>query len=136
MRLRVASPPGTHRRDGAAREPTRALFAPPIANLKPASPLALDDDVAVQRAQFDLAKVTASGIDLFRNQGRAFSAVACSTRRSVAASVYANGRWFGIEIGLQHSERGAGVNVNSYFFLRASLIKSRRCSSCSFLMAF
>jgi hypothetical protein len=42
-----------------------------FANLKPASTLALDDDLAVQRAQFDLANVAASSIDLLRNQGRA-----------------------------------------------------------------
>ena len=38
------------------------LLAPPIANLKAASPLALDDDVAVPRAQFDLAKLTGTGL--------------------------------------------------------------------------
>jgi len=53
--LRVASSPGTAGRDGAVREPTRALFVPPVANLKSARTLALDDDVAVLRAQFDLA---------------------------------------------------------------------------------
>ena len=53
--------------DGAAREPTRALFVPPIANFKAARTLALDDDVAVQRAQFDLANVATGSIDLFRN---------------------------------------------------------------------
>ena len=47
------------------------LFVPSIANLKTARTLALDHDIAVQRAQFDLANVAASGIDLFRNQGRA-----------------------------------------------------------------
>jgi hypothetical protein len=44
---------------------------PSVANLKTASPLARDDDVAVQRAQFDLPNMTASSIDLFRDQGRA-----------------------------------------------------------------
>ena len=36
-----------------------------VANLKPARSLALDDDVAVPREQFDLANVTASGVCLF-----------------------------------------------------------------------
>ena len=35
------------------------LFVPPVANLKTARTLALDDDFAVLRAQFDLANVTA-----------------------------------------------------------------------------
>src|ERR1019366_7601966 len=35
------------------------LFVPSVPNLKSARTLALDDDVAVQRAQFDLSNVTA-----------------------------------------------------------------------------
>jgi hypothetical protein len=35
------------------------LFAPAIANLKRARTLALDGDLAVQRAQFDLSNMTA-----------------------------------------------------------------------------
>jgi hypothetical protein len=34
------------------------LFFPPVGNLKPSHPLALDDDLAVPLAQFDLANVT------------------------------------------------------------------------------
>ena len=49
----------------------RALFVPASAYLKSARTLALDDDATVQRAQFDLANVTTSGIDLFSDQGRA-----------------------------------------------------------------
>jgi hypothetical protein len=56
-RRRAASPPGTAGRDDAAREPTRALFVAAIANLKAASPLALNGDLAVSRAQFDLTNV-------------------------------------------------------------------------------
>jgi len=37
------------------------LFAASVANLKPASALALDDDLAVPLAQFDLANVTTRG---------------------------------------------------------------------------
>jgi len=40
-----------------------------VENLKPARTLALDDNFAVQRAQFDLANVAASGISLSGNQG-------------------------------------------------------------------
>ncbi len=79
-----------------------ALLSPSVANLKPASPLALDDDSAMLRAQFDLANVTASGIDLFSDQGRALLAVACSARRNVSASVDANCRRRGIEVGFEH----------------------------------
>jgi hypothetical protein len=69
--LRPTSLPGTI--GGMARLgcDTGALFISAIANLNTARMLALDDDFAVQRAQFDLANVTASGIDLFRNQRRA-----------------------------------------------------------------
>jgi len=79
-----------------------------IANLKTARTLALDDDFAVQRAQFDLANMTTSGIDLFRNQSRAPRASASFAPRNVAASMDANGRRRGIEIGLQHTS-GARV---------------------------
>ena len=65
---------GHDRRDGADRGRHGRLFVPPIANLKTASTLALDDDFAVQRAQLDLSNMTTSGIDLFRNQRRALSA--------------------------------------------------------------
>ena len=41
------------------QEPTRALFVPPVANLKTASALALDDVFAMQRAQFDLSMLIA-----------------------------------------------------------------------------
>lgn len=46
------------------------LVVSSVAYLKTASTLALDDDFAVQRAQFDLANVTASRICLFGDQGR------------------------------------------------------------------
>jgi hypothetical protein len=38
------------------------LLAAPVADLQSATPLALDDDPAVPRAQFDLANETTSGI--------------------------------------------------------------------------
>ncbi len=44
---------------------------PPITNLKTARALALDDGLAVPRAQFDLANVTTGSIDLLGDQGRA-----------------------------------------------------------------
>jgi hypothetical protein len=45
------------------------MFSSPIANLKPASPLAIDDDLAVPRAQFDLAN-SAGAVNLRGDQGR------------------------------------------------------------------
>jgi hypothetical protein len=39
------------------------LYVPPIADLKPASTLTLDADLAVQRAEFDLANVTPCRVD-------------------------------------------------------------------------
>lgn len=62
---------GHDRLDRADREPTRALFVAAIANFNTARTLALNDDLAVLQAQFDLSNVTASGTDLFRDQGRA-----------------------------------------------------------------
>lgn len=53
----------------------RSAFLP-VANLKPARALAPDDDLALQRAQFDLPNVTASSIDLLRSQRRALQAAA------------------------------------------------------------
>jgi hypothetical protein len=70
-------------------KPCRPLFVASVANLKPASLLALDDDLAMPLTQFDLAKVTASGIDLLRDEGRAPRAVAGSARRDGSASVNA-----------------------------------------------
>ena len=57
--LLVAWPPGAMWRDGAIRLQHARLFFPTIANLKAARSLALDDNLAVRRAQFDLADVTA-----------------------------------------------------------------------------
>jgi hypothetical protein len=74
------------------------------ARLARASPLALGDDLAVLRAQFDLANVSASSIDLFRNQGRALKAAARTARRNVAASMDANGRRRGIAVRLEHAD--------------------------------
>jgi hypothetical protein len=45
-----------------------------VANLKTASALTLDDDLAMPRAQFDLPNVSASSIDFFCDQGRALRA--------------------------------------------------------------
>ncbi len=99
---------GLHRQS-VTRRPRHALLVPPIANLKSAIPLALDDDLAVERAQFDLANVTTSSIDLLRNQSRAHLAVACSERRNVSASVDADCCRRRIEIRLQH-KRPAGTS--------------------------
>jgi hypothetical protein len=56
-----------------------------VANLKAASRLALDDDLAMLRAQFDLANVTTGSIDLLRDQSRALQATASFALRNVAA---------------------------------------------------
>jgi hypothetical protein len=51
---------------------------------------ALDDDLAIERAQFDLPNMAASGIDLFGDESRAFRATASFAQRNAAASVNAN----------------------------------------------
>ncbi len=87
---------------------------PPVANLKTALSLALDDDLAVLRAQFDLSNVTASSIDLLRDQRRALQAAACPARRNVAASVDANCRRSGIEVRLKHTRAAQTVTLRSW----------------------
>ena len=99
---------GRTRRSLPDSSPGFALFASSITNFKTASPLALNDDVALLRHKFDLANVTASGIDLLRNRGRAPRASASFAPRNVAASVDANRCRRGIKIGLQHTS-GARV---------------------------
>jgi hypothetical protein len=74
-----------------------------VANLKPARSFARDDNFAVLRAQFDLANVTASGIDLLRDQRRALETTTRSALRNVFASVNANFCRRGVEVGLQHT---------------------------------
>jgi len=69
----------------------RTLSIPPIRDLKTARPLALNDDLAVPLAQFDLANVSARAVNLFGDQGRAFWASAFFTSRCAFASVDAEG---------------------------------------------
>jgi hypothetical protein len=53
-----------------------------VANLKPTRSLALDDDLAVPRAQFDLANVSARVVNLLGDQGRAlWAAELCTAKR-------------------------------------------------------
>jgi hypothetical protein len=77
------------------------LFAS-VADLKPPRLLALDDDLAVALAQFDLANVSARAVNLLGDQSRALDAAARFALRNVAASVDAKSRGRGIEIGLKH----------------------------------
>jgi hypothetical protein len=74
------------------------LFVPPIANLEAARPLALDDDLAAQKAQFDLANVTARAVNLLGDQRRAIQASASLALHNVFASVDAKSRRRGIEV--------------------------------------
>jgi hypothetical protein len=68
----------------------------------PAPALALDDDLAVPQAQFDLANLSACAVNLLGYQRRALQAATRSAPRNVAASVDANGRRRGIEVRLKH----------------------------------
>jgi hypothetical protein len=85
-----------------------------IRNLKTARTLALDDNFAMQPAQFDLANVAASGIDLLRDQGRAFRASARFALRNVTASVDANFCRSGIEVRLKHTRAAQTVRLRSW----------------------
>jgi len=75
---------------------------PPIADLQTACTLALDDDLAVPRAKFDLANMAPGATNLLGNKSRAGKAVAGLASRNVVAMMDADGRWFGIEIRLKH----------------------------------
>jgi len=86
-----------------------SLFVPPVANLKTASPLALDDDLAVQRTQFDLADVTASGIDFLSDQRCALKATARSALRNEFAAVNTNFCRCGVEVRLKHTPGTAQI---------------------------
>jgi hypothetical protein len=67
--------------------------------------------LAVQRTQFDLANVTASSIDLLRNQRRALETASRSALRNVFAAVDANGCRRRVEIGLQHTPLDRVVKI-------------------------
>jgi hypothetical protein len=98
---------------------------PAIRNLQAAGTLALDDDSAVPRAQFDLANVSARAVNLFGNQSCALSASAFLASRDVSASVDANFCRSRIEVGLQHSAGQAcpkfHVNVSASIDARAPI---------------
>jgi len=79
-----------------------ALFAPAIGYFKAARSLALDDDVAVPLAQFDLADVAARAVNLLCNQSRALPALELFALRDVAAPMDAESSRLGIEVGVEH----------------------------------
>jgi hypothetical protein len=79
-----------------------ALFVTSVGNLKTARPLALDNDLAVERAQFDLPNVTASDVNLFRDQRCALQAATGLALRNVLAAMYHNRSRCGIEVWLEH----------------------------------
>jgi len=64
------------------------------------------NDVAVPRAQFDLANMAAGRVCLFCDQGRAFRAAASLAARNVAARMNTNARRCGIKIRLKHASDG------------------------------
>jgi hypothetical protein len=72
-------------------------------DLQAASTFALDDDFAVQRAQFDLANVSAGAVNLLGYLGRALQTTASFVLQDAAASVDANRRRFGVEVRLKHT---------------------------------
>jgi hypothetical protein len=78
-----------------------------IGDLETVRPLALDDNFTVERAQFDLANVAASYIDLFGDQGRALQAAKRLALRNVFAAVNVNANRCGrrAEVGLKHERR-------------------------------
>jgi hypothetical protein len=67
-----------------------------VANLKTASSLTLDDDLAMPRAQFDLPNVSASSIDFFGDQSRALE-TACI--------------WFGLPFGTAFDKLQSSISV-------------------------
>jgi hypothetical protein len=82
---------------------------PAIANIKAAGTLALDDDLAVPRAQFDLPNVSAGAINLLGNKSRAGWTSTSFASRNVAAAVDPNSRCFGIKVRFKHMYHPGGV---------------------------
>ena len=78
-----------------------------IRNLKASSTLALDNDVAVPRAQFDLPSLLAP-VNLLGNQGRARPASPDLTLRNITASMNAERCCCGIEVRLKHDSELVG----------------------------
>src|SRR5271155_5558086 len=85
---------------GGIRDAGPFAFIRLFPNLKPS--LALDDDLAVQRAQFELANVTASGVGLFGDHGRALQAASGLALCNVFAKVDSDCRRHRIEVRLKH----------------------------------
>jgi hypothetical protein len=78
-------------------------FASSVGNLKPASTFALDHNLTVLRAQFDLPNVTASRIYFFgRSAGRASGSRGLCTAKHIFAVVDANSRRRGVKVWLKH----------------------------------
>ena len=74
-----------------------------VRDFKAAIPLALDDDVAVLRAELDLPDVAAGDVYLLCDQRCALQTSASLASRDVSAPAYAKSPRRGVEIGLQHS---------------------------------
>ncbi len=126
---------------GAGRGPHRTLSAAPPglraaglgatgairfgADLKPARALALDDDLAVLRAQFDLSNVTPCRVCLLGDEGRALQAGSSLALRYVSARMNANGRRSGIKIWLKHDAYCSGGSISPKRIASVSLIPGR-----------
>jgi len=78
------------------------LFKPAIRNLKAATARALDNNIAVPRAEFDLPDMSAGAVDLFSDQSRGRQASTLFAFRDVATSMDAESLGRGVEVGLQH----------------------------------
>jgi hypothetical protein len=78
------------------------LKAQPGRYRQAAGTLALNDDLAVPLAQFDLSNMAAGGVNLLGDQGRAGNATASLAFGDVTASVDAYCSGFGLKIRLEH----------------------------------
>ena len=87
-----------YRRRGTARW----FLVPQVGNLQASGALALDDDIAVLRAQLDLPNVATGDVNFLGDQGRALQAPASLAFRDVVAPMDTNGRRCGVEVRLKH----------------------------------
>ena len=90
---------------------------PPIRNLRPSSSFALNHDVAVPRAQFDLSNMSAGSVNLFGDERRELLASVFFAYRNVAAAMDPKSSGRGIEIGRATRAplyRAVGRKASSY----------------------
>ena len=119
--------------------PWRASSAirPAVAESQARDPLALDDDLAVPRAQLDLPNVAARAVNLLGDQSCARRATASRSSRHILAPMDANGCRRRIEIELQRAESHTSITaVAICCFVAVFATSSVKCALTIFGLGF